>query len=154
MDVRPGTGVHPPPYHGGFGEGEGVRQETVSSSRVGVNVSITRHSHGSSARQKPPLAPSKDSCPYPSGQVIGALCQILIPERKSRRLSIAAPPTSIASVMGPVSMTMKVSVGISPVATQLPDYLRTMARFWPTRFYEKCIDFHQILLLTVINEHP
>ena len=34
LGVRPGTGVHPPPYQGGFGEGEGGRQETGRSSPV------------------------------------------------------------------------------------------------------------------------
>ena len=34
LGVRLGTGVHSPPYHGGFGEGEGGRQEAGRSSPV------------------------------------------------------------------------------------------------------------------------
>ena len=49
--VRPGTGVHPPPYQGGFGEGEGGRQETGRSSPVVRGAGDRGHRDGGQRSQ-------------------------------------------------------------------------------------------------------
>ena len=51
LGVRPGTGVHPPPYPGGFGEGEGGRQETGRSSPVVRGAGGRGHRDGSRRSQ-------------------------------------------------------------------------------------------------------
>ena len=51
LGVRPGTGVHPPPYQGGFGEGEGGRQEAGRSSPVVRGAGGRGHRDGGQWRQ-------------------------------------------------------------------------------------------------------